>query len=378
MRLLLVSGDSTIAEGHQSKFKSLLDVFQQGWERIDIIVPPTSTKTPITNFGNVYIHPAPHGSGKFAQYAFVGKTLTSLVQAYQHDLVSATVYGMCTNALAASRAIARLPRRPRFMIEVLHVAGVPRAGGLRDHIERRLVTTYLRGPARKADAIRIMNANETPTYLTSCGLSPAKFKLIPAVFYEPEEYVQQGEQSKQYDLMFCGRLMPNKGLDLLLATFEAVRRKRPTTTMLIKASGGVQRDWLEREIARLDAQKQITIIDWVETPADLVQLYSRSRILLCTSYNEGGPRVTVEAMVCGTPVISTRVGIMPDIIEHGVNGYLADWDANDFARYCLELLDNEQRATQIGNAGAATVSPLTRDAVIDTYVAAYQTVARQL
>jgi len=45
---------------------------------------------------------------------------------------------------------------------------------------------------------------------------------------------------------------------------------------------------------------------------------------ICTSLYEGGPLPVLEAAACGIPVISTRVGIVPELIRHGYNGYLVD------------------------------------------------------
>jgi glycosyltransferase involved in cell wall biosynthesis len=375
MKLLLVSSDSSIVRGQQGKFRQVLDAMSSSWERIDVVTPPTSVAHPLTQFGNVHIHPNPT-KGRLGQLPFVTAITKELLEEHQHDLVSVNVYGLCLNALGVSRALERARHRPTWMIEVLHVAGFPRAGGLRDRIEGMLVTRFLRGRGRRADAVRVMNRLEVPPFLERCGIDPSRIVYVPAVFYEPEHYEGIAE-SKQYDLMFCGRLMPNKGLDLLLGTFEEVRRARPDTTMLVKASGGKQRAWLEREIARLNAHNQITIVDWVETPRDLVRLYAQARVLVCTSYAEGGPRVTVEAMACGVPVVSTRVGIMPEIVEHGVNGFLEDWNVRDLARACLRLLDDPALAQQVGAAGQESVRPMTRDMIIGKYVEGYGRAARR-
>jgi glycosyltransferase involved in cell wall biosynthesis len=374
MRLLLVSGDSSVAEGKQSTFRRVLESFRTGWNRIDVVLPPTSSEVQVTQFDNVFLHVNP--GRKSSHLAFVADRVSSLLEAHGHELVSAHIYGLCLHGIGARIALRRSATDTRFMVEIHHVPGVPRSGGLRDLVEKELITRYIRWASSHVDAIRVVNAHEVPSYLVNiCGVPAEKVVNVPSVFVD-HEAAQLTDAPKVYDLMFCGRLMPNKGLDLLLATLQEVRRYRPEATLLVKSSGGTHVKWLKQEVMRLKLEEAVTVVEWVESPSDLARLYSQSRVFICTSYNEGGPRVTVEAMACATPVVSTRVGIMPDIIQRDVNGFLADWNPVEIAQHCLRLLEDELLARRVGVAGYETVRPMTREKVIQRYVEVYQAVAQ--
>jgi glycosyltransferase involved in cell wall biosynthesis len=62
----------------------------------------------------------------------------------------------------------------------------------------------------------------------------------------------------------------------------------------------------------------------------------------------------MEAMACGCPVVTTGTCMIPEIIEHGVNGIIAD-NASDMKFWCRELLDKPDLARKIGEAGRKTI-----------------------
>ncbi len=117
---------------------------------------------------------------------------------------------------------------------------------------------------------------------------------------------------------------------------------------------------------------------WLPATEDLARIYNQSKILIMPSYNEGGPRVTLEAMACKTPIITTRVGAMVDVIEDPStssgqgNGLLIDWDAKDSAEKILMLLKDENLYKKIAENGYKTVQQFERKKAIENYALTYQ------
>jgi len=86
----------------------------------------------------------------------------------------------------------------------------------------------------------------------------------------------------------------------------------------------------------------------------LRDIYQAAAVFLNTSIHSPVPTVMMEAMACGTPVVTTGTCMIPEIIEHGVNGIIAN-DASDMRFWCRELLDKPDLARKIGEAGRKTI-----------------------
>lgn len=86
------------------------------------------------------------------------------------------------------------------------------------------------------------------------------------------------------------------------------------------------------------------------TEEELIGLYRASTALVVTSEQEGLGIGIMEAMACGTPVISTRCGGPEMLIEHGVSGFLTSFDVREIAQHVGELLLDSGKATRMGRA----------------------------
>jgi glycosyltransferase involved in cell wall biosynthesis len=78
------------------------------------------------------------------------------------------------------------------------------------------------------------------------------------------------------------------------------------------------------------------------TQEEMVNFYQSLDAYICTSRTEGGPHPLLEASSCGIPVISTRVGIAPDLIENNNNGILINRSINSIIKALTLLRDNPE------------------------------------
>jgi glycosyltransferase involved in cell wall biosynthesis len=128
--------------------------------------------------------------------------------------------------------------------------------------------------------------------------------------------------SQTWDVIYAGSLTPLKGVHLLVEAFARISQDFPQARLLIigKTLNSAYVEQLKAQIEKLSAEK-ITLVGEV-SQAELGDHMRRGRVVVLPSSSEGMPRVIIEALMCGTPVIATRVGGVPDVIEDGINGLL--------------------------------------------------------
>jgi glycosyltransferase involved in cell wall biosynthesis len=78
----------------------------------------------------------------------------------------------------------------------------------------------------------------------------------------------------------------------------------------------------------------------------MARWYNAGTIYICASLAEGTPNTALEAASCGCTIVSTPVGNMPELIEHGINGYIVKWDVEAFLEHALAAIDNQAILTQ--------------------------------
>lgn len=91
-----------------------------------------------------------------------------------------------------------------------------------------------------------------------------------------------------------------------------------------------------------------------ESTEHLRKIYQKSRIFLNTSLHSPVPTVLLEAMACGCAVVSTANCMIPEVIEHGVNGLISN-DPAELRLFVQMLLQDEKLATDLGKNAANTI-----------------------
>lgn len=372
MNLLMLSGDSSPAQGQQSAFFALLKHFAAYWDRIDVLCPRAPGAAACTIHGHVHLHPSPWGKPRQSWY--IVKQGRRLYAERPYDLIVSHDFGLFYNGIGAY-VLARRVGVP-VVSELHHVEGYPRAATRRERIYRWLAMWYIRWAQHHVAAFRVVNRVEMPALLRRLGVPDDKILVLGSLYLDFDVFYPRPDEVKQYDVLFVGRLAPNKGLFTILDALIRVQADYPAVTLGIRGDGPLQAA-LESRIAYLRLREQVKFIPRVSDQEQLARLYAQARMVVCASTAEGGPRVTAEAMACGVPVITTPVGIMPELADGGANALVFEWDAGALARHISALLGDAVLCAALGDRGRAAVQEYEAGAMIARYAEGYHDLIRR-
>jgi hypothetical protein len=92
------------------------------------------------------------------------------------------------------------------------------------------------------------------------------------------------------------------------------------------------------------------------TQEEMVCFYQGVDVQICASRSEGGPHPLLEAAACGIPLISTRVGIAPELIKDGDNGFIIERDIEAIRKAVITLRDNRDMRCSMGKRAREIVA----------------------
>ena len=117
----------------------------------------------------------------------------------------------------------------------------------------------------------------------------------------------------------------------------------------------------------------IYTMDYISDPADMAELYRAVDLFVTPSLEDNLPNTLMEAMACGTPCVGFNVGGIPEMIEHGVNGYVARYrDADDLAHGIDQVLSAPNYPELSAAAARKAVANWNEERVTARYVQLYE------
>jgi len=306
------------------------------------------------------------------------------------------------NALSVARAVSKLARRG---IDAVHGNGEEAAalGRLRDRrgfvwvmtprfpdypeallrpggpttIERATLAVahakylVLGYGLERADWICPTSASARAMVERAFDLDPTRLRVIPngitPAFFDGD---WDGGTAGDAPLVFFGRLSLGKGVDTLVEALARLEQPLPPT--LIVGRGDLAPE-LRARIAALGLGDRVELVEWM-SPTELTALLSRARLAVLPSREESFGNAIAEAMAVGCPVVSTRVGSVPEIVDDGRTGLLvAPGDPVALAQAVDRMLGDPASSRAMASAGRADVrARFTWDAVAEQFEACYR------
>ena len=132
--------------------------------------------------------------------------------------------------------------------------------------------------------------------------------------------IQDGPSDQKNDdyILYVGNLKKEKGVIELIKGFAAINKKYPTLKLLYAGPGNLRNE-IVSHAEHLAISDKVILLGGVDH-SQLPELISQARVLALPSYNEGVPNVVLEAMACGTPILATNVGGIPEVVNEKVCG----------------------------------------------------------
>lgn len=356
MKLLMISGDRNVVAGTACAFSDTLAELHTHFERIDILCPRVEAMPQVRVLhGNVYLHPA--SGSLLSQPSYILQKGRELWKAHRHDVMTVHDYPPFYNGIGA-RWLRKATGIPAIL-EIHHIVGWPKAASVSEYIGRVLSRMFLPSHCQKFEAVRIVNAT-VKNVLASWGVPEKILRIVPSFYLDHELLQSSKHQPKTHDLVFCSRLVSNKGLLSVLGALEHL----PDATLLVIGDGPL-RAQAEKRAKAFGAR--VTFTGWLPTHADVLRALSSGKIFVMNSASEGGPRVALEAMALGLPILATRVGVLPDIVQDGVNGMFTDATPKDIAGKARILLGDPARCTAMGREAEKVTRQFEKKAAICAY-----------
>ncbi len=181
---------------------------------------------------------------------------------------------------------------------------------------------------------------------------------VATLFFEPSPAPEPNR------LVFVGNLTPRKGLEVAIAAVNQLRSSFPNLVFEII---GAPADAAYAEALRRQAAPLGDAVSFAGSPpqAEIRLALARAQALVLTSFDEHAPVIVAETMAAGRAVVATTVGALPDMVEPGVTGYLAQpGNPEAVAQHLARLLADPHHAADLGAEAARRARQLYHPAAV--------------
>ena len=195
----------------------------------------------------------------------------------------------------------------------------------------------------------------------------AKISIAQKHFVDFDEFkIEKALSERKDSIGYIGALSRTKGVLNLLKAIQPVLAERKNLSFFIAGSGELK-DEITAYLEMHRLEPKIEFQDWIphdEVPRHLNKL----KLLVLPSLTEGLPNIILEAMACGTPVLATAVGAIPDVIRDGETGFIiAENSPESIARDITRALSYPKLAEITSNARALVEREYNYQAAVARY-----------
>jgi GalNAc-alpha-(1->4)-GalNAc-alpha-(1->3)-diNAcBac-PP-undecaprenol alpha-1,4-N-acetyl-D-galactosaminyltransferase len=199
-----------------------------------------------------------------------------------------------------------------------------------------------------ADAL-VVQTNVAVPWAQSVMLGRARVHVISNPIRDMRAFTAESERDRSHTVVGVGRLVPQKGFELLLRAFARISDDFPSWKLVIVGEGHDRRA-LEALAVSLGLASRVALPGWLGEPG---QVLKAAGLFVMASYYEGFPNALVEAMACGVPVVSTDWAGATEIVTDGIDGLVVSKDCENLAAAMRRMLADAALRTRLGQNALA-------------------------
>jgi teichuronic acid biosynthesis glycosyltransferase TuaC len=272
-----------------------------------------------------------------------GRVLVDRLRAFRPDLIIGyNVYPEGFGAVAAARALG---------IPVVIGALGSDILGKHDYLVSQLTAQTI----RKASMVLTVS-NELRERAIRYGIPPRScitihngcdFSIFRPASREAARFELNIDPSAEL-IVFVGRLVPLKGLRELLEGASILSAARPDLRIVCIGEGPMEKE-LVRRASDPDLKGRVQIAGST-SPQEIARWLAASNVFCLPSHSEGCPNVVIEALSCGRPVVASKVGGIPELLDSSCGILVPPRDAQQLASGLSQALDREWNQEEIANS----------------------------
>ena len=232
--------------------------------------------------------------------------------------------------------------------------------------------TVLRYGSKEVD-IFIAHTKMEKEWLVNSGIEIEKIHVIRLPGISSELLNVDLPNSPPYDIIYVGRIVPRKGLHILLESLYKVRKNvQNIKTTIVGPADRVYLEYLMK-LASQFGLEQVVEFKGVIDEMRKHELITQHKILVAPSIKDYTPNVIMEAQALGVPVISTRVGAIPEMVIDGETGFLVEpGNVDQLTDAILKLLRDEDLRRRMSVSAREWAKNFTLDKAVDRLESIYR------
>lgn len=210
-----------------------------------------------------------------------------------------------------------------------------------------IVKRYCRYIMNKTDKLIILT-EEWRKFAEVIVKDKRKIALVSNFVQVPEK-IKRNTKNEEVKILFLGRLGKRKGTYLLIKAAKIIKEKNIKFKMILAGDGEI--DKCKKRISDSNLENEIEVLGWIDSE-EREKYLRECDILALPSYFESFGMSLIEGMSYSMPVIATKAGAMPYVVENEKDGILIKpGNYEELAEVLIELIENRSLRIKMGNRG---------------------------